>query len=190
MKNGTGDWLLKESLRSLRSPYQSVSTKAVMESRVVSADDMFMNVLKTVLYFNRSVYKLSKAYKYKPFFYKFLSIAPYLGVCVFPNFGFSDLEEKTGKNRQDAYLDFGVGAFDVFRENRETAFSLEYQPAHVWHTIRPVAGAMITTHLATYLHLGFAFSWVIGDVFLLSPGFSAGWYQTGKSGKDLGFPLE
>ena len=143
-----------------------------------------------MLYFNRSVYKLRKAYQFKPFFYKFFSIAPYLGVCVYPNFAFSDLEEKTGKNRQDAYLDFGVGAFDVFRENRETAFSLEYQPAHVWHTIRPVAGAMITTHLATYLHLGFAFSWVIGDVFLLSPGFSAGWYQKGKSGKDLGFPLE
>ncbi|MEM8628917.1 MAG: acyloxyacyl hydrolase [Chlamydiota bacterium] len=87
-------------------------------------------------------------------------------------------------------LYFAAGSFGILQsESSPWLFSIRYQPAKVWHTIRPEMGIMYTTKQQIFLHAGFVFDWVLSGFIVFSPHFSAGWYKRGK-GKDLGFPLE
>ncbi|MEL7431314.1 MAG: acyloxyacyl hydrolase [Chlamydiota bacterium] len=96
----------------------------------------------------------------------------------------SSLQAETGT------LVCGVGLFDVIHEKKPPVeFSCTLKPNAVWHTITPALGLMVTEKWQTYLHLGFAFDWVLAKKIVFSPNFAAGWYQKGQ-GKDLGFPLE
>lgn len=87
-------------------------------------------------------------------------------------------------------ISFATGVNNIFHEKYRTCeFKIEYKPSIEFHKFRPVIGFVTTCNRSFYANLGFCLDFVFYDCFLVSPGFSAGYYSKGK-GKDLGYPLE
>jgi lipid A 3-O-deacylase len=93
--------------------------------------------------------------------------------------------------RAGDYLSLNVGDYDIFRKNQKAAqFGAEYRFDEIEYSLRPIAGAFVTSRGSTYGYGGF--DWDVALVpqqLYLVPNFAIGAYGQGN-GKDLGGVLE
>lgn len=96
------------------------------------------------------------------------------------------------------FLSFASGIFDLLHDRSRTwEIAMEYK-FHLkkWHSpnryleFRPLIGLMGTVRGAVYCYLGLNFDLLFLDHLLFAPGFAAGYYHSGKEGKNLGYPIE
>lgn len=103
------------------------------------------------------------------------------------------LAAQPAKAAEPAYLVFGVGAYDFGnrdrRENKAVEFRLEYRPAVSWWIVKPFLGAQATSDGAVYGFGGVLANIPLGQRFVLTPSFAAGYYREGD-GKKLGNGVE
>lgn len=88
-------------------------------------------------------------------------------------------------------LSFGVGIFDVCKDNRVAMFQLEYKSGSDLRNWRPLIGAFMNTDKGVYIYGGIGYDIFIGrqKKIVITPSFAPGYYWRG-GGKRLGFPLE
>ncbi len=102
----------------------------------------------------------------------------------------SSLSAKALDNRQMVPLVlFSGGIFNVQRDAKSAQFELQYKFAVDFFMARPQIGGFATSKGATYLYAGFGWDLHFSRFLVVTPSFSAGYYQKGKD-KDLGYPIE
>ena len=87
------------------------------------------------------------------------------------------------------FLTFGVGYFDVFKDQNAVIGNLEYRSNKSLWYLKPHVGVFGTTDGSAYVYTGVRLDLFIGNRFVISPNFSPGLYHEG-GGKDLGFEVE
>lgn len=95
------------------------------------------------------------------------------------------------------YFSTAAGGFDFYREKHRTfEFGIEYKfhlrclkPPNHFLQFRPLIGAIATAKESFYGYVGINFDLLFLDHILFAPGFSAGYYHSGR-GKNLGYPIE
>ena len=111
-------------------------------------------------------------------------VLPLLFFLSFVLAGFAFLAP--AKADDPALWKFGVGAFDIINgEERAVEFRAEVQGKGLWDTLKPIAGASITTKGSTYGFVGAALDLKLGESFYITPSVAPGIYAKGN-GKDLG----
>ncbi len=87
------------------------------------------------------------------------------------------------------FLTFGVGYFDVFKDQNAVIGNLEYRSNKSLWYLKPHVGVFGTSDGGAYVYTGVRMDFFIGRRFVISPNFSPGLYHDG-GGKDLGFEVE
>lgn len=88
------------------------------------------------------------------------------------------------------YLTFGVGAFEVLRnDNTSAEFRLEYRSSEFWWHVSPMIGINANSDGGVYGYGGFNLNLDLGYGFRLVPNVAAGLYSEGDS-RDLGGAVE
>lgn len=88
------------------------------------------------------------------------------------------------------YLGVYTGYFDITQDDDAAAqFGIEYRYDDIYHGLRPLVGANVTTDEAFYGYGGFAWDIPLSEHFLLTPNIVAGGFSHGD-GKDLGHGIE
>ena len=94
------------------------------------------------------------------------------------------------KKENTHQLTVGTGIFDITKDKYRTwQIEVDYKAKWQWWQIRPQFGITMTGKGAIYLFGGILFDLHWKKIFFL-PSFSAGYYNKGSDGKDLGYPLE
>jgi len=86
-------------------------------------------------------------------------------------------------------LAFGVGYFDMFKNQNAVIGNLEYRSNKSFWYLKPHVGVFGTTDGSAYIYTGVRLDIFFGRRFVVSPNFSPGLYHEG-GGKDLGFEVE
>ncbi len=87
------------------------------------------------------------------------------------------------------FLTFGVGYFDMFKDQNAFIGNLEYRSNKSLWYLKPHVGVFATSDGGAYIYTGVRLDIFIGNRFVISPNFSPGLYHEG-GGKDLGFEVE
>ena len=87
------------------------------------------------------------------------------------------------------FLTFGVGYFDVFKDQNAVFGNLEYRSNKSFWYLKPHVGVFATSDGGAYFYTGVRLDVYLGRRFVLSPNFSPGLYHQGD-GKNLGFEVE
>ena len=86
-------------------------------------------------------------------------------------------------------LSFGLGSFNVQRDNRTAEFQIEYKFAKSIFMARPMIGAFTTSKAAFYIYTGIGWDLHLSRYLVLTPSFAPGLYFQGND-KNLGYPIE
>lgn len=87
------------------------------------------------------------------------------------------------------FVTVGVGYYDLRNADSATEFRLEYRSDKKLWFLKPFAGAMGTSDKSYYFYGGLLTDIYLGNRFVLTPNFAAGYYEKGD-GKDLGSEIE
>ncbi|MFQ5956078.1 MAG: hypothetical protein ACE5JZ_13520, partial [Kiloniellales bacterium] len=87
------------------------------------------------------------------------------------------------------FLTFGVGYFDIFKDENAVIGNLEYRSNKSLWYLKPHVGVFATTDGGAYFYTGVRLDVFLGRRLVLSPNFSPGLYHQG-GGKNLGFEVE
>lgn len=87
----------------------------------------------------------------------------------------------------------GAGAFDIGQTETQWELGLEHRFASFelfsWLPLTPAVGVSVTDRESFYVYTGFRYDWHIGEKWVATPHFAAGFYEQGD-GKDLGGEIE
>ncbi len=96
---------------------------------------------------------------------------------------------RAAEDGEPDFLVFGVGYFDMFKDQNALIGNLEYRSNKTFWYLKPHVGVFGTTDGGAYIYTGVRLDIFIGNRFVISPNFSPGLYHEG-GGKDLGFEVE
>jgi hypothetical protein len=96
---------------------------------------------------------------------------------------------RAAEDGEPDFLTFGVGYFDVFKDQNAVIGNLEYRSNKSLWMLKPHVGVFGTTDGSAYVYAGVRVDLFLGRRFVVSPNFSPGLYHAG-GGKDLGFEVE
>jgi hypothetical protein len=96
---------------------------------------------------------------------------------------------RAAEDGEPDFLTFGVGYFDVFKDQNAVIGNLEYRSNKSLWYFKPHVGVFGTTDGSAYVYAGIRVDLFLGSRFVVSPNFSPGLYHEG-GGKDLGFEVE
>ncbi|MEE8500204.1 MAG: acyloxyacyl hydrolase [Kiloniellales bacterium] len=89
-----------------------------------------------------------------------------------------------------SFLTLGLGYFDMNKQDNEAVdFRLEYRHGQKFWIFKPWIGVEATSDGAVYGAAGVLIDVFLGNRFVLTPSFGAGYYEEGD-GKDLGHEIE
>ncbi|MBT3334131.1 MAG: acyloxyacyl hydrolase [Rhodospirillaceae bacterium] len=88
-----------------------------------------------------------------------------------------------------AFLNFGVGYYDLFDDDNAAAFRVEYRAESKFWIFKPFAGVSATSDGAAYGYGGVLTDFYFGLRIVATPSVAAGYYHNGD-GKDLGHEFE
>ncbi len=89
-----------------------------------------------------------------------------------------------------SFLTLGLGYFDMNKQDNDAVdFRLEYRHGQKFWIFKPWIGVEATSDGAVYGAAGVLIDVFLGNRFVLTPSFGAGYYEEGD-GKDLGHEIE
>jgi lipid A 3-O-deacylase len=93
--------------------------------------------------------------------------------------------------KAQSLLSFGIGYYDIGKDDDAVDFRLEYRPDTeiIWH-IKPWVGGEVTHEGSVWGGGGLILDLDLTDHIYFSPSFGAGLYAQGSSDKDLGHEIE